>query len=63
VIAYRDDNQYRTIHAGELPALSRVVLLTSVESMNLAKSLANDIRNITDEDDEEQESGDVAETL
>jgi hypothetical protein len=63
VIAYRDDNQYRTIHAGELPALSRVVLLTGVESMNLAQSLAKDIRNITDEDDEEQESGDAAETL
>lgn len=44
VVAVNDDNQFRTIHAGEIPALTRVVMLTSVETIKLAQSLAKDIR-------------------
>ena len=44
VVAVNDDNQFRTIYAGEIPALTRVVMLTSVETMKLAQSLAKDIR-------------------
>ena len=53
VIAMNDDNQFRTIHAGEIPALTRVVMLTSVETMKLAQSLANEIRSCMTEQDGE----------
>ena len=53
IIAVNGNNEYRTIHSGELPALSRIVLLTGVESMRLAQSLANDIRECETEADEQ----------
>ena len=49
VIAINSENQYRSIHSGDLPALSRIVMLTSVESMKLAQILANDIRDCNEE--------------
>lgn len=51
IIAVNGNNEYRTIHSGELLALSRIVLLTGVESMRLAQSLANDIRECEAEAD------------
>lgn len=51
IIAINGNNEYRTIHSGELLALSRIVLLTGVESMRLAQSLANDIRECEAEAD------------
>ena len=53
VIAVNDDNQFRSIHAGELPALTRIVVLAGVESMKLAQSLANEIRSCMTEQDGE----------
>ena len=53
VIAMNDDNQFRTIHAVEIPALTRVVMLTSVETMKLAQSLAAEIRKIDAETQQE----------
>ena len=53
VVAMNDDNQFRTIHAGELPALTRVVMLSGVETMKLAQSLANDIRECETEAEEQ----------
>lgn len=53
IIAVNGNNEYRTIHSGELPALSRIVLLTGVESMRLAQSLANDIRECETEAEEQ----------
>ena len=55
VIAVNDDNQFRSIHVGELPALTRIVVLAGVESMKLAQSLAKDIRSCMAElkDDED----------
>ena len=53
VVAVNDDNQFRTIHAGELPALTRVVILSGVETMKLAQSLAADIRKIDAETQQE----------
>ena len=53
VIAMNDDNKFRSIHAGELPALTRVVMLSGVESMKLAQSLANEIRSCMTEQDGE----------
>lgn len=55
VIAVNDDNQFRTIHTGELPALTRVVILSGAETMKLAQSLAKDIRSCMAElkDDED----------
>lgn len=53
VIAVNDDNQFRSIHAGELPALTRIVVLAGVESMKLAQSLAADIRKIDAETQQE----------
>ena len=53
VIAINDDNKFRSIHAGELPALTRVVMLSGAESMKLAQSLANEIRSCMTEQDGE----------
>ena len=53
VVAVNDDNQFRTIHAGELPALTRVVMLSGVETMKLAQSLAAEIRKIDAETQQE----------
>ena len=53
VIAMNDDNKFRSIHAGELPALTRVVMLSGAESMKLAQSLAADIRKIDAETQQE----------
>lgn len=53
IIAVNGNNEYRTIHSGVLPALSRIVLLTGVESMRLAQSLANDIRECETEAEEQ----------
>lgn len=51
IIAVNGNNEYRTIHSGELLALSRIVLLTGVESKRLAQSLANYIRECEAEAD------------
>lgn len=53
IIAVNGNNEYRTIYSGELPALSRIVLLTGVESMRMAQSLANDIRECETEAEEQ----------
>lgn len=60
VIAVNDDNQFRSIHAGELPALTRVVMLTGLESMKLAQSLAADIRKIDAETQQEADESTAA---
>ena len=60
VIAVNDDNQFRSIHAGELPALTRIVVLTGVESMKLAQSLAADIRKIDAETQQEADESTAA---
>ena len=60
VIAMNDDNQFRTIHAGELPALTRIVVLAGVESMKLAQSLAADIRKIDAETQQEADESTAA---
>ena len=60
VIAVNDDNQFRSIHAGELPALTRIVVLAGVESMKLAQSLAADIRKIDAETQQEADESTAA---
>lgn len=67
VVAVNDDNQFRTIHAGELPALTRVVMLSGVETMKLAQSLAKDIRGcmaeLKDDKDAQEVDNNATEAL